>query len=89
MNQRTFERLHPDIQAYIYKNRWEKLRLIQVKAIEAILDSEEHVLLASPTASGKTEAAIKQYEDFLENFPFSLLAGKVRERLRGLKESLR
>lgn len=39
--------------------------------------------------SGKTEAAVKQYEDFLETFPYSLLAGNVRERLRELKEKLR
>jgi len=37
--------------------------------------------------SGKIDAAVKQYENFLETFPSSLLAGEVRERLRELKES--
>ena len=53
----AFERLAPFIQEYIWKNRWTELRDIQARATAAALDSEDHILLAAGTASGKTEAA--------------------------------
>ncbi len=52
-----FYRLAPFIQDYIYRNKWEELRDIQVAAAEVIFDSEDNLLLTSGTASGKTEAA--------------------------------
>lgn len=52
-----FSRYAPFIQDYIYRNKWEELREIQVKAAEAVFDTDENVLLSSGTASGKTEAA--------------------------------
>lgn len=53
----AFERYAPFVQAYIYRNRWENLRAIQVAAADAIFNTEDHVLLTASTASGKTEAA--------------------------------
>lgn len=53
----VFERLAPFIQEYIYRNGWSEIRPIQVAACDLILNTEENVLLASGTASGKTEAA--------------------------------
>lgn len=52
-----FDRLAPFVQEYIYRNHWDELRDVQVKAISEILDSAAHVLIAAGTASGKTEAA--------------------------------
>ncbi len=52
-----FQLLAPFIQEYIRRERWDELRPIQLAAIPAILETENHVLLSSPTASGKTEAA--------------------------------
>lgn len=52
-----FYRLAPFIQDYIYRNRWEELRGIQVAAAEVIFDTDDNLLLSSGTASGKTEAA--------------------------------
>jgi len=52
-----FSRLAPFIQDYIYRAKWDELRPIQVMAIEAILDTPNHLLITSGTASGKTEAA--------------------------------
>lgn len=52
-----FYRLAPFIQEYIYRAKWGELYPVQVKAIEAILDTPSHVLITSRTASGKTEAA--------------------------------
>ncbi len=53
----VFHRFAPFIQDYIYRNKWEELRPIQVKAAEAVFDTDENILLTSGTASGKTEAA--------------------------------
>ena len=53
----AFDRLAPFIQKYIYQNKWQDLRDVQKDACSAILDTSDHVLVASGTASGKTEAA--------------------------------
>ena len=53
----VFNRLAPFIQDFIYQNKWEELRGIQVAACEVIFDSDDNLLLSSGTASGKTEAA--------------------------------
>ena len=53
----AFGRLAPFIREYIYDHHWEELRDIPVRAIEAVLDTPNHVLISSGTASGKTEAA--------------------------------
>lgn len=52
-----FDRYAPFVQEYIYRNRWENLRAIQVAAGEAIFNTDDNVLLTASTASGKTEAA--------------------------------
>ena len=52
-----YERFAPFIQDYIYLNGWTEIRPIQVSACNMILDTDSNVLLASGTASGKTEAA--------------------------------
>ncbi|MCL2046176.1 MAG: DEAD/DEAH box helicase [Oscillospiraceae bacterium] len=53
----VFNRLAPFIQDFIYLNKWEELRGIQVAACDIIFDSDDNLLLSSGTASGKTEAA--------------------------------
>jgi len=53
----AFDRYAPFVQEYIYRNRWENLRAIQVAAADAIFNTDENVLLTASTASGKTEAA--------------------------------
>ena len=53
----VFERYAPFVQDYIYRNRWENLRAIQVAAAGAIFNTDENLLLTASTASGKTEAA--------------------------------
>lgn len=57
MADNPFYRLAPFIQEFIYRKEWDKLRMVQIKAIGAILDTPHHVLITSGTASGKTEAA--------------------------------
>jgi len=52
----AFDRYAPFVQDYIYRNRWENLRAIQVAAADVIFNTDDHLLLTASTASGKTEA---------------------------------
>jgi ATP-dependent Lhr-like helicase len=52
----SYSRLAPCIREYIYHKHWRALREIQEKTIPAILDGEDHLLIAAGTAAGKTEA---------------------------------
>lgn len=53
----VFDRYAPFVQDFIYRNRWENLRAIQVAAGNAIFFTDDNLLLTASTASGKTEAA--------------------------------
>lgn len=53
----SFELLSEPIRKYIRDKRWEQLRPIQNAAISRILTTDDNYILASRTASGKTEAA--------------------------------
>lgn len=57
MGDSPFDRLHPLVQRWVWRQGWTELRPIQANAIGPILDGESDVLLAASTASGKTEAA--------------------------------
>jgi len=65
----AFSRLAPFIQDFIYQNKWEELRGIQVAACEVIFDTDDNLLLSSGTASGKTEAAFLPVLTELYNNP--------------------
>ena len=54
----AFNLLHKNIQRWIYKNGWEELRPAQVEAIKEIRQTSNNLIICSPTASGKTEAAM-------------------------------
>jgi ATP-dependent Lhr-like helicase len=53
----NFDRLDARIQRWIWQKKWKELRQIQDRAIEAILDTENDVVIVAGTAEGKTEAA--------------------------------
>ena len=53
----VFDRYAPFVQEFVYRNRWESLRGIQVAAAEVIFHTDDNLLLTASTASGKTEAA--------------------------------
>lgn len=53
----SFDLLSEPIRRFIRDKGWEQLRPIQTAAIAKILASDENYILASRTASGKTEAA--------------------------------
>jgi len=69
MSKTAFERYAPFIQAYIYRKNWADLREVQVEACDAIMDTDQHVIIASGTASGKTEAAFFPMLTLLEEKP--------------------
>ncbi|GHT94273.1 ATP-dependent helicase [Spirochaetia bacterium] len=53
-----YSRLAPFVREYIHEQQWESLRDIQEAAIGAVFDHSGNILIASGTASGKTEAAL-------------------------------
>lgn len=97
MSMDAYDRLAPFIQEYIYKERWNELRDIQVAACEVVFDSNFNLLLSSGTASGKTEAAfLPVLTDLYSNpsssvgvlyvSPLKALINDQFERLDGLLE---
>ena len=54
----AFSKFSPFIRSYIYQNGWTKLRRVQIEAAIQIFNTENHLLITSETASGKTEAAL-------------------------------
>jgi ATP-dependent Lhr-like helicase len=71
---KPFSRLAPFLREFIYAEAWDDLRPIQVEAIEVVLDSDDDVLIAAGTASGKTEAAFLPILSRIHAEPF----GSVR-----------
>lgn len=54
----AFQLLHPTVQRKLWDMKWTELRPIQAEAIEHLLGgTPTDCIIASPTASGKTEAA--------------------------------
>ena len=53
----AYDLLTEPIRRYVRDQRWEELRPIQTAAIQHITASDDNFILASRTASGKTEAA--------------------------------
>ncbi len=69
-----FENLAPYIQDYIYDKKWIDFTDIQKKGFTEILETNNNVILASPTASGKTEAAFFPILTNLYNNPSSSIS---------------
>lgn len=57
MAKNPYEMLSEPIRRYVRDQRWEQFRPIQSAAITRIISSNDNYVLASRTASGKTEAA--------------------------------
>jgi ATP-dependent Lhr-like helicase len=55
---RAYELYHPTIQRWIYERGWDQLRDAQERAAQIIIDGDRDLIIASATASGKTEAAL-------------------------------
>lgn len=69
----VFDRYAPFIKDFIYQNRWENLRAVQLAAGDAIFNTDDNVLLCASTASGKTEASFFPIlTELYENPPISV-----------------
>ena len=72
------------------------MREVQVEACDAIMDTNKHVIIASGTASGKTEAAFFPILTLLEKHPsrsigiiyISPLKALINDQFERLKELL-
>jgi len=64
-----YHRLAPFIQEYIYSQGWADLRPVQVEACRVLFDTDDHLLIAAGTASGKTEAAFLPVLTLLHDKP--------------------
>ena len=53
----AFDLLNRDMKKFVYENGWQSLTKIQEAAIKQIYKTDNNLILAAPTASGKTEAA--------------------------------
>jgi ATP-dependent Lhr-like helicase len=71
MSLNAFEQLAPFIQEYIYQNKWIEMRDVQVAACDVVFNTEYNLLLASGTASGKTEAAFLPALTIIDRNPSS------------------
>lgn len=70
----VFNRLAPYIQEFVFSERWEELREIQVAACDVIFNTDNNLLLATGTATGKTEAAFLPVLTMLHEEPSSSVA---------------
>jgi ATP-dependent Lhr-like helicase len=69
MDENPFYQLAPFIREYIYRHGWTELRAVQVEACRVIFNTKAHLLLATGTASGKTEAAFLPILSLLHREP--------------------
>lgn len=74
MTDNPFYRLAPFIREFIYARNWSELRAVQVEACRVIFESDDHLLLATGTASGKTEAAFLPVLTLLHEQPSTSVA---------------
>jgi len=61
-----FNHYAPYIQEFIYNNKWQELRSVQVEAAKSVFFTDDNMLICSKTASGKTEAAFFPVLSILE-----------------------
>ncbi len=65
----VFSKFAPFIKEYIYSRGWEELRQVQTEAAKVIFETDKNLLITTPTASGKTEAAFFPILSKLYNKP--------------------
>lgn len=70
----AFESLHDTVKTWVATKGWQALRPIQEQAISVILGTHADLLIAAPTAGGKTEAAMLPIASTLAEEPVEGLA---------------
>lgn len=79
-----FERFAPFIQEYIYKEKWQELHQTQIEASDVIFNTNNDVLIATPTASGKTESALFPITTMMYEEPVKGIAALYVSPLKAL-----
>lgn len=69
-----FERFPSYVRNFIYESGWSTLREVQLAAADCLFNTDNHLLLCSSTASGKTEAAFFPILTMLEEEPSRTIA---------------
>lgn len=89
----SYNLLRREIREYIYDQGWDSLRSIQETSIKRIHDTENNLILAAPTASGKTEAAflpainsIEDWDSGLKIIYISPLIALINDQFRRMYE---
>ena len=89
----SYDLLQRGIRKYIYDEGWESLRGIQEASIKHVHNTENNLILAAPTASGKTEAAflpainsIKDWNSGLKIVYISPLIALINDQFRRIYE---
>ncbi|HBG38694.1 MAG TPA: DEAD/DEAH box helicase, partial [Clostridiaceae bacterium] len=89
----SYDLLQRGIRKYIYDAGWESLRGIQEASIKHVHNTENNLILAAPTASGKTEAAflpainsIKDWDSGLKIVYISPLIALINDQFRRIYE---
>jgi ATP-dependent helicase Lhr and Lhr-like helicase len=89
----AFELLRPEIKSYIWDQGWPELRPIQEAAISHVQSSDNNLILAAPTASGKTEAAflpainsIKTWDSGVQIVYISPLIALINDQFKRITE---
>ncbi len=71
-NEQIFFSYSPFIREFIYSRGWESLHEMQLEAARVIFETDDHLLISSSTASGKTEAVFFPIlSQFYERGPLS------------------
>lgn len=89
----SFDLLQREIRRYIYDEGWESLRGIQEASIKRIYNTDHNLILAAPTASGKTEAAflpainsVKDWDSGLKIVYISPLIALINDQFNRILE---
>jgi ATP-dependent Lhr-like helicase len=97
---RAYRLYHHGVQRWIYDQGWNRLRDVQERAAEVVIGGTRDVIIASATASGKTEAALMPICSALAGSsaatgvtalyvsPLKALINDQYDRIRGLCEPL-
>lgn len=64
----SYKLLRREIREYIFDEGWDSLRKIQEASIQHVHNTENNIILAAPTASGKTEAAFLPAINIIKNW---------------------
>lgn len=89
----AYDYLSKPIRQYIYEKGWKKLRPIQEATIKMVAEHDHNLILAAPTASGKTEAAflpaisqVENWEDGVKILAISPLIALINDQVGRIHE---